>query len=94
MMRRFQEEIPVMTRRWRAEWIKHGRDFSKCHCGAGMGTMRKHRPFESHPSSSCRICSQERYSEFLDRRRERYGARKEINAAVAEEDWRLPEEQE
>jgi hypothetical protein len=68
----------MMVKRWRREWESHGRDFGNCHCGAGMGTMRKHRPYESHPSSSCRICAIERLIARLDRRRERYTARFQI----------------
>ncbi len=33
-----------MVKRWRREWEIHGLDFGNCHCGAGMGTMRKQRP--------------------------------------------------
>jgi hypothetical protein len=78
-MRRFQEDIPLMVRRWRQEWAKHGRDFGKCHCGAGMGTMRKHRVYESHAPGKCHLCAWERADELLERRRERYQARSVIN---------------
>lgn len=54
-MKRFQMDRPIMVKRWRVEWEKHGRDFGGCHCGNGMGTMRKHRPYESHPSP-CGYC--------------------------------------
>lgn len=64
-----------MVKRWRREWLNHGRDFGNCHCGAGMGTMRKHRPNEGHPSSSCRVCAWESIEARKERRRERYGAR-------------------
>jgi len=64
-----------MVKRWRQEWISHGRDFGNCHCGAGMGTMRKHRPYESHPSSSCRLCALERSIYRRERRTDRYAAR-------------------
>lgn len=77
-MQRFQLDRPVMVRRWRQEWENHGRDFGDCHCGAGMGTMRKHRPNESHASSSCRLCAWERAWRKRDRRRERYEARRNL----------------
>lgn len=67
-----------MVRRWRQEWANHGRDFGNCHCGLGMGTMRKHRPNEDHPSSSCRLCAWERACEKRERRSERYAARREL----------------
>lgn len=67
-----------MVKRWRQEWINHGRDFGQCHCGAGMGTMRKHRPNESHPSSSCRLCAYERSIYARERRSYRYAARRMI----------------
>lgn len=74
-MKRFQMDRPIMVKRWRREWEVHGRNFGNCHCGAGMGTMRKHRVFESHPSSSCRLCALERDMAFRTRRKLRYGAR-------------------
>jgi hypothetical protein len=77
-MLRFQLDRPVMVKRWRREWHNHGRDFGKCHCGAGIGTMRKHRPSESHPSSSCRICGHIRFAKRLEKRRERYAQRRII----------------
>lgn len=81
-MQRFQLDRPVMVKRWRVEWNAHGRDFGNCHCGNGMGTMRKHRPYESHPSSSCGLCAHERYARLMDRRRERYGARSVIQEGL------------
>jgi hypothetical protein len=74
-MKRFQMERPLMVKRWRREWELHGRDFGRCHCGLGMGTMRKHRPQESHPSNSCGLCAAERLANRQDRRRQRYAAR-------------------
>lgn len=74
-MKRFQMELPLMIRRWRQEWQAHGRNFGNCHCGLGLGTMRKHKVYESHPSSSCRLCAAERDGERMDRRRQRYAAR-------------------
>ena len=74
-MRRFQMDRPIMVKRWRQEWIVHGRDFGNCHCGAGMGTMRKHRPYEGHPSSSCRLCALERSIHRRENRTYRYAAR-------------------
>lgn len=79
-MQRFQLDRPVMVRRWRTEWLAHGRDFGKCHCGLGMGTMRKHRPHESHPSNSCRLCAWVRYDRRKENRRDRYAGRAECLA--------------
>jgi hypothetical protein len=77
-MQRFQQDRPMMVRRWRQEWENHGRDFGDCHCGLGMGTMRKHRPYERHPSSSCRWCAWERAGVRRERRTRRYAARELI----------------
>jgi hypothetical protein len=79
-MLRFQIDRPIMVRRWRQEWEAHGRDFGNCHCGLGIGTMRKHRPNESHPSSSCGVCRREREDLKQERRRDRRAAR----AAIAQ----------
>jgi len=81
-MQRFHIERSVMIKRWRQEWIAHGRDFGGCHCGLGMGTMRKHRPHEGHPSSSCRLCALERALARQQRRRERYASRALINSEI------------
>jgi len=81
-MKRFQMERPLMIKRWRREWEIHGRDFGNCHCGLGMGTMRKHRPLESHPSSSCRLCAGERDWAREERRRRRYEARAVISEGL------------
>lgn len=77
-MKRFEMDRPIMVKRWRREWENHGHDFGNCHCGAGIGTMRKHRPFESHASSSCRLCALERMWARQKRRRQRYEARSVI----------------
>jgi hypothetical protein len=75
-MRRFHEEIPLMVKRWRKEWEVHGRDFGKCHCGLGKGTMRKHRIYEGHgPNQHCGICAIEAETKKLNKRRERYNRR-------------------
>lgn len=74
-MNRFQLERPLMIKRWRQELEKHGGDFGNCHCGRGMGTMRKHRPYGSCPSKNCSYCHLERLIARRDRRRERYAAR-------------------
>lgn len=80
-MQRFHNEWALMVRRWRVEWEAHGRDFGNCHCGRGMGTMRKHRPFEGHASGQCGVCARERFGRRLDRRR----ARRVAALAVARE---------
>lgn len=67
----------IMVKRWREEWEVHGRDFRNCHCGRGMGTMRKHRPHEGHASRSCRVCALQRLEARAARRRERYAGRAE-----------------
>jgi hypothetical protein len=81
-MKRFAMERPLMVRRWRREWEVHGRNFGNCHCGLGMGTMRKHRPLESHPSSSCRLCAGIRDASRLERRQQRYTARRVIEEGL------------
>jgi hypothetical protein len=83
-MKRFAIERPLMVKRWRKEWAAHGRNFGNCHCGRGMGTMRKHKVYESHPSSSCRLCAAERDGNRMDRRRERYTARAVIREQSAD----------
>jgi hypothetical protein len=96
-MLRFQLDRPIMVRRWRQEWAQHGRDFGNCHCGRGMGTMRKHRPYESHASGKCSVCTYRRFMARADRRRERriarvviaQGLRDTLDAPrVAEDAWR------
>ena len=77
-MQRFQLDRAIMVRRWRREWEAHGRNFGACHCALGIGTMRKHRPYESHASNSCRLCMWERVLARQGRRRRRYAARVEI----------------
>lgn len=81
-MLRFQLDRAIMVKRWRQEWQNHKRDFRQCHCGAGMGTMRKHRPNESHPSSSCRVCMWQRQEAIRERRQRRYAARKAIEEGI------------
>lgn len=83
-MKRFQMERPLMVRRWRQEWESHDRDFGNCHCGRGIGTMRKRRPYEGHPPSSCGYCAYIRLLHRLDRRRERYAARAMIAEGLEE----------
>lgn len=83
-MKRFQMDRPIMVKRWRAEWEKHGRDFGNCHCGAGIGTMRKHRPGESHPSSSCGFCATARLYRRWHARQERYAGRLLVAEGLAE----------
>lgn len=80
-MQRFQRERSLMAKRWRIEWRAHGCDFGTCPCGKGAGTMRKHRPFESHPSQSCRLCALERAFARQERRR----ARRQGRAVIAHE---------
>jgi hypothetical protein len=82
-MKRFQMDRPIMVKRWRVEWQKHGRDFGSCHCGAGVGTMRKHRPFESCPSP-CNYCDIVRMENRQAGRRERYSARAWILEGLTE----------
>lgn len=81
-MLRFQLDRAVMVKRWRAEWESHGRDFGNCHCGKGMGTMRKHRPYEGH-GARCNLCGLEQLLARQARRRERYAAREVIEEGLA-----------
>lgn len=67
-MKRFQMERALMAKRWRQEWEQHGRDFGNCHCGRGMGTMRKHRP---HESCGCATCAAIDWCERRARRKHR-----------------------
>lgn len=82
-MKRFQMDRAVMVKRWRQEWENHGRDFGACHCGRGMGTMRKHRPFEGH-GAKCGICGYEQFLARLERRRTRYAGRASIDEGLAD----------
>jgi len=83
IMKRFHDERAIMIKRWRQEWLNHGRNFGNCHCGLGYGTMRKHRPNESHPSRSCSFCRLDRLWAKQARRRKRYAARKVITEGLA-----------
>lgn len=82
-MKRFQMDRPIMVKRWRIEWEKHGRDFGNCHCGNGMGTMRKHRPYESHPFP-CGYCENIRMGQRTENRTARYAARRWILEGLSE----------
>ena len=84
-MRRFQMDRPIMVKRWRQEWRNHGGDFGACHCGLGMGTMRKHRPNEGHPASSCGLCAMEQAWARRARRQLRYSARAAIGEGLRDE---------
>lgn len=70
-MLRFQLERPLMVSRRRRYWSLQKRRYEP----EALGRMRKHRPFESHPSASCRFCGVVRAAARLERRRFRYGAR-------------------
>lgn len=74
-MKRFHLERSLMIKRWRQEWHNHGRDFGDCHCGRGIGTMRKHRPQEGHSSKNCRVCALARLLARQQRRKRRYAAK-------------------
>lgn len=76
-MKRFQMDRPVMVKRWRIEWEKHGRDFGNCHCGRGMGTMRKRRPYGS---CGCPHCQWVKAAEKRESRTVRYDGRRECLA--------------
>ena len=51
-MKRWHDEIPLMQKRMKMEKHKHelhGVDsFEDCHCSDGIGTMRKHTPYEGY----------------------------------------------
>jgi hypothetical protein len=82
-MLRFQLDRPIMVKRWRKEWEVHGRDFGKCHCGLGIGTMRKHRIYEGHsPNQHCTGCVIEAMEKKQNGRRERYSARNYIQQTL------------
>lgn len=82
-MLRFQLDRAIMVKRWRREWEAHGKDFGNCHCGRGMGTMRKHRPFESHPSSSCSVCGLEQMWKWQKKKRERMRKYRQIQEGIS-----------
>lgn len=74
-MKRFQDDLPVMLRRLRFEYAKHSKDGLDCPCLQGPGTMRKHRPDESHSSGNCSLCRWERDAKRRTKRKERRIAR-------------------
>lgn len=55
-MQRWHNERALMLRRWKMEMAKHGYDWRNppdpkcdrdaCHCAAGIGSMRKMRPYD------------------------------------------------
>lgn len=69
-MKRWQMERPLMIKRWRREWRLHDSNFGTCHCGRGMGTMRKHKPGECPASAEVRFFK--RYERRWQRRAGRY----------------------
>ena len=74
-MRRFAVEIPVMRRRLRAAH-GFGRELTK-------GRVRKRSPFAScAPSQHCPLCQCNRFEAHQSRRRERYGARGQIDGEM------------
>lgn len=69
-MRRWHSERHIMLRRWKMEMIKHGYDWRNppdpkcdrdaCHCAAGIGSMRKRRPFDCG-NPHCALCHFEKF---------------------------------
>lgn len=66
-MRRWHEEKDLMFRRWKQEMRKHGYDWRNppvgrdaCHCAAGIGSMRKKRPFDCGVVQ-CSICHEDKF---------------------------------
>ena len=82
-MKRFAIEKQMMLARWKQEKAKHGGDFGNCHCAKGPGTMRKHRPYESHPPSSCRICALRADMQKRENRKRRRMAKNQIQEGLA-----------
>lgn len=59
-MKRWHDELPLMTKRWLTEQEKHrDRTFnvidSACHCLRGAGFMRKRRPYGCG-RPRCQLC--------------------------------------
>lgn len=73
-MQRWHAEEALMRRRQKVEILKHRNritgELDQCHCLAGIGTMRKHRPNESC-GDHCGLCDLHRDAKRRARRRQR-----------------------
>jgi hypothetical protein len=73
-MRRWHADETLMRRRQNFEKSKHFNRTTgatdECHCLAGIGTMRKHRPNESC-GDRCSLCDLQRLGKRLARRKAR-----------------------
>jgi hypothetical protein len=61
-MKRWQEDLPLMLRRWDEEKRKHceiGDVGGECHCFRGPGFMRKRRPYGC-TRPRCMLCHAEK----------------------------------
>ena len=81
-MKRWHEERALMFRRWKMEMEKHGYDWRNpprpscapskqgvrgvCHCAAGIGSMRKRRPYDCG-KARCGLCHWEKFYDLKDR---------------------------
>lgn len=83
-MKRWQEDINIMQRRWREEIESHrhhsqGYVEEGCHCLKGMGIMRKHRTYEScAPNQHCGCCEAERSWHKTQNKKERVQGKLEL----------------
>jgi len=69
-MKRWHEERVLMLRRWKMEMEKHDYDWRNppdpkcdkraCHCAAGIGSMRKRRPYDCG-NPRCGLCHFEKF---------------------------------
>lgn len=69
-MRRWHAEQALMFKRWRVEMATHGYDWRNppdpkcdrdaCHCAAGIGSMRKRRPYDCG-NTQCGVCHFEKF---------------------------------
>lgn len=78
-MRRWHQEVEIMSKRWQEEMRNHGYDWrnpptdrNACHCVRGVGSMRKRTPHGHH--RHCLMCNGEKYLFKTRRRRESHAS--------------------
>lgn len=81
-MQRWHSEVALMERRRKFELNKHRNritgETDACHCLAGLGTMRKHRPNESC-GDHCSLCDLRRLGKRLALRKFRRAMREAVD---------------
>lgn len=87
-MKRWQQDINLMNKRWKEEIQFHTNETfnkveSNCHCLRGMGIMRKRRPYGScSPNQHCGCCEMERSWHKQEKKKERVQGKLELRYEI------------